>query len=301
MISVYSRITTERYAAPTMTPESFELGAAPEVNKPEMQKSKAIVTIVVGAYAERMAKATNPFMREYARKCGADFIVIELPKFQHLGQLYYEKFQLYSLFDTYERILYLDNDVLVSPDSPDLFLLTPHDHFSASSEETWSRYPECKRAVLAELGEIRWTYPYFNAGVMLASRQHREIFNPHHPALKRWANEEVRRRYPYQGDDQTYFNYRVNELQLPMVDQGFKFNHTRSISRTHTRFRSFFIHYAGPSGHRYGDRLVQIEKDARALARSPIRELSRRSLAYRWLADRFDLDFVSYLLRDRWK
>jgi lipopolysaccharide biosynthesis glycosyltransferase len=261
--------------------------------------TKAIVTIVVGPYAERMAKATNPFMRDYARKCGADFFVIQEPKFQHLGKLYYEKFQLYALFETYERILYIDCDVLVSPDSPDLFSLTPADHFSASSEETWSKYPECKSAILAELGEIRWTYPYFNAGVMLASRLHREVFDPSHPALQRWANEEVRKRYPYQGDDQTYFNYRVNELQIPMVDRGFKFNHTRSIARTQTRFRSFFIHYAGPSGHRYGERLVQIEKDARALASPTTRALSRRSLVYRWVADRFDIDFVKYLFRKR--
>jgi lipopolysaccharide biosynthesis glycosyltransferase len=262
-------------------------------------KSKAVVTIVVGSYAERMAQATNPFMRAYANKCDAEFIVLQIPRFQHLGQLYYEKFQLYSLFEKYERILYLDNDVLVSPLSPDLFELTPADHFAACAEETWSRFPECKRAILAELGDIPWNYPYFNAGVMLASHSQREVFNPAHPALQRWATDHVRQRYPYQGDDQTYFNYRVNELQLPMIDHGFRFNHTRSISQTHTRFSSYFIHYAGPCGHRYGDRLEQIEKDSRAMASPAILALSRSSHAFRWLADRLDLDFVNYLLRKR--
>jgi hypothetical protein len=84
-----------------------------------------------------------------------------------------------------------------------------------------------------------------------------------------------------------------------MVDHGYRFNHTRSISRTHTRFRSFFIHYAGPSGHRYGDRLIQIEKDARAFASPFIRWLSRQSLAYRWIADRTDLSFVKYFINSR--
>ena len=263
------------------------------------KKNIAVVTIVVGDYAERMAKATNPFMRDYARNCGADYLVIQEPKFRNLGQLYYEKFQLYDLFEKYERILYLDNDVLVSPDSPDLFLSTPESHFSASSEETWSKYLECKAAIQNELGEIKWNYPYFNAGVMLASRIHREVFNPASPGLLRWATDEVRKRYPYQGDDQTYFNYRLNELKLPMMDQGYRFNHTRSIAQTWTRFRSYFIHYAGPSGHRYGDRLRQIEKDARVLANRPLLALSRRFLGYRWFADRFDVDFLRYLTRLR--
>ncbi len=238
-------------------------------------------------------------MQDYARRCGADFVVIREPKFQHLGQLYYEKFQLFEILESYERVLYLDNDVLVSPDSPNLFELTPIDHFAASSEETWSKVPDCKNAILTELGEIRWMYPYFNAGVMLACRAHREVFNPDHPALRRWATDEVRKKYAYQGDDQTYFNYRVNELQIPMRDHGYRFNHTRSIARTHTRFNSFLIHYAGPSGHRYGDRLVQIEKDASALSSPFIRTLSRKSIGYRWFADRFDLDFIRYLIRGR--
>jgi glycosyltransferase involved in cell wall biosynthesis len=262
-------------------------------------EKKALVTITVGDYAIRMARATQPLMREYASRCEADFLVITQPKFEHLGQLYYEKFQLYEFLQSYDRVLYVDNDVLIAPDSPNLFLMTPLDHFGASSEESWTKCADCKRAICDELGSTNWTHPYFNAGVMLASRNHREIFDPDQPGLKLWATETVRKKYEYQGDDQTYFNYRLNDLRLPMVDHGYRFNHTRAIERTQSRFRSFFIHYAGTSGHRYGSRIEQIEKDARVLQNPFLLALSRRSLTYRWIADLFDFGFLRYLFGER--
>ena len=259
-----------------------------------MGQKLALVTIVVGDSARRMAASTNPLMKRYADRAGADFVVIDRPRF---GALYYEKFQLYDLFPTYDRILYVDNDVLISPDSPDLFREVNEAEFAAASEETWSKSGVCKSAIFNELGEVAWRYPYFNAGVMLASRAHRAVFDPEYPLLSQWANDRVRSMYPFQGDDQTYFNYRVNQLNLEMKDLTYVFNHTRSIQNTKTRFRSWFIHYAGPSGHRYGERIEQIEKDARVLASPFTLFLSRRLLTYRWLADRFDVAFVQYLLQ----
>jgi hypothetical protein len=263
------------------------------------QAERAIVTLAIGELFEEMGKITHPLMREYAGRCNADFIVITAPHLGHLGRFTYEKFQLYSLLDIYDRIIFIDTDILVSKDSPNLFDVVPRDHFGAASETTYSQAPVHQRITQEELGPIDWKYPYFNSGMMIFSRAHKEVFDPNDPKLARWATDEVRTRYNLLGSDQPYLNYRVNELGVPFVDVGFRFNHTRAIRETQYRFQSHFIHHSGPSGHRYGTKLHQLSKDAGVLGNPFLLRLSQRIPAYRWIADRLDWGFVEYLLFEK--
>jgi hypothetical protein len=169
------------------------------------------------------------------------------------------------------------------------------DHFGAASETSFSQAPIHERITQEELGPINWEHPYFNAGMMIFSRTHKNVFDPSYPKLVQWASEEVRQRYNLIGSDQPYFNYRVNELKVPFVDVGFRYNHTRAIPETQYRFRSHFIHHSGPSGHRYGTKLHQLGKDAGILGNPFLLSLSQRIPVYRWIADRLDWGFVEYL------
>ena len=73
---------------------------------------------------------------------------------------------------------------------------------------------------------------YFNSGVMVASRQHREAFAP------------VTEPY-HEPFDQPLLNYRVQQLGFRIFDIGHRFNHTGVASLTADRFESYIIHFAG--------------------------------------------------------
>jgi hypothetical protein len=95
--------------------------------------------------------------------------------------------------------------------------------------------------------------------------------------------------------DQPILNYLVNYHKFDVINLGHKYNHTRVIKDTKSRFSSYFIHYAGPSGHRYGPRMKQIELDAKVMTSPFNLMLSQHVTYYRWLADRVSIYFLKYL------
>ncbi|NKB97860.1 MAG: hypothetical protein GKR90_05095 [Pseudomonadales bacterium] len=255
-------------------------------------KTLAIVTLAIGQEFSEMGRVTHPLMRKYAKRIGAEFIIIDQSK--NIAEFpTYEKFQMYDLLERYRRVIFLDTDILVLPDAPSLFDLVPPDTFGAANEEAYSMVSAHKEATQAKLGGINWVNPYFNSGVMVVSQNQKELFNPKSSQFNLWVTSTGKSEHVM--SDQPYLNYRLNELAMPMTDLGFRYNHTRVIRETHIRFNSFFIHYSGPSGHRYGSRLTQMRKDL-GIINSPIHLLlSRKFTHLRWLLDRADRDFLIYL------
>lgn len=228
----------------------------------------AVVTLSIGDEYDSIGKITFPLMRDYARKILADCIVLDTPKL-NLGFYHYEKLQIFDLFERYERIIFLDNDLLMTPRCPNLFSVTPREKFGAFRVSDYTKlHDNAIRIVQDELGEIGWGRGYFNSGVMVASRQHREVFNKDNGLLK-WISRDTT------GElfaNQTYINYLVKKFRIEVYDIGYKFNHlghdfdgnTIAPKNSETRFRSYIIHYPG-RGHRPGTKGEQIEKDARIL------------------------------------
>jgi len=258
---------------------------------------RALVTLATGDFYIRMGEITIPLMRSYAKRCGVDFVVIDTPRVQVQYGLppRYDKFQVYELLKEYDQIAFLDNDILVVPDAPSIFDLVDLGVFAASSEETFSKAPTDKAQEL--LGSVNWKHPYFNSGVMVFGKAHSAVFEPTEMTLHLWASGKFKDIHGVDGADQAYLNHRVNLLDIPFLDLGYKFNHTRVIIETHKRFLSYFIHYSGVSGHRYGERLIQMGKDAEVML-SPWRlRLSRKYPRLRWVFDRCDRAFIEYLYR----
>lgn len=263
-----------------------------------MKAIRAVVTASVGDAFTELGRVTQPLMETYARRCGADFVVIDKPALAGRFGLpaRYEKFQLFDLLDQYERVLFLDNDILVSPDAPDVFLHVPVEAFAAASETGFSRAALDIELTQQVLGALPWRMPYFNTGVMVASAVHRPLFDPTRSALKAWnAFSQADSRYHPAGEDQAYLNYLVNALTVPFLDLGYRFNHTRVRTDTHRRFHSHFIHYAGPSGFRYGTRIEQMRKDVKVLESPTALSLAQALPRLRWVLDRCDRAFVSYV------
>ncbi len=114
-------------------------------------------------------------MAGYASRIGADFVSLH----RQAENPYLEKLRLGDYLGLYERILFLDTDVIVRPDCPDLFQLVPADCFGAWIASDHSpRFDREIEQLQQHLGNLGWQKTCFNSGVMVVPRQHREAFAP---------------------------------------------------------------------------------------------------------------------------
>lgn len=189
---------------------------------------KAVVTLCIGKEYS-LGELTHPLLAAYAKKVEADFIVIDSEKL-NLGYLHYEKNQIYDLLASYDRIIYLDTDVIVSPECPNLFEIVPEEKFGAFliSNHTYFHDGAIKD-IQQELGNLNWERTYFNSGVMVVSQAHRQVFSIDNDILQ-WVS--TKRAFP----DQTILNYAVQKLGIEIYDIGYKFNHTTHTKNSNLRF-----------------------------------------------------------------
>lgn len=196
-----------------------------------------VATIANGNNFEQLFSISRRYMENYADKIGADFLVLkENGNHANPG---YRKFDISEYLDMYDRIMYLDIDIIVANDTPNLFEIVPADAIGMFREngavpmvEYWTRHD-----LLKIFGKYRVKYieavgidafnkmfpmweslicrnniDYFNSGVVIYSREHRHIFElPHveigHP------------RY-----EQTYFNILLAKHNAKMFHLDVRYN-----------------------------------------------------------------------------
>ncbi|MGB8698889.1 MAG: glycosyltransferase [Thermosynechococcaceae cyanobacterium] len=139
----------------------------------------AIITLAIG-HLDFWQK-THPIMQQYADRIGADFVkitAIQQPNNIFEGHKL-AKFQLYDYLSTYRRICFLDGDIVVHPDCPNLFDLVPEDRLGVVYESK----PYFNRDEVFQWACDFYGAPYpgdanewFNTGMMVISRQHQNIF-----------------------------------------------------------------------------------------------------------------------------
>ena len=141
------------------------------------------------------------------------------------------------LLDTYDRILYLDTDIIVREDCPNLFDVVPCDQLGMFNEAPFTdRSRELLIDVCRQYDVVlpEWDGRYFNSGVMVISQAHRALFEK--------PETEVCNFY-----EQTYLNMRIAQLELPMFDLPYQFNRMTCMDRLtgEHRLASYIVHYAG--------------------------------------------------------
>jgi lipopolysaccharide biosynthesis glycosyltransferase len=211
-------------------------------------KEKAVVTVAVGKALDWLA-VSEPTMREYATRVDAEFVKLtDVTCPYPMG----EKWQVEKLFDVYERILYIDADVVVRPTAPNLFELVPENSVGVyddmpdmAGRYAWY-YAEIEQ-LQRELG-LRPSplHHCYNAGLVMASRMHREIWRQPH-----------------------FFRpthcYEQNLVNCKIRDNGFKvYNFDR---RTHWQWWTdkenkykadgCFLHFSGMKDHQERLRLMR--------------------------------------------
>ena len=207
-----------------------------------------------------LAPLTQPLLDAYAERCGADFIVINEERIK-AGDYSYEILQCQELFDTYERILSLDSDMIVTPECPDLFKLVPQDCVGTVCEDKYARRNDRRgwmRKAQEAWGDIQWTRGYINTGVFLCSRMHREIFDRKGRPL--WMDF---------GFDDVFLGYRIREQGFKVFELPYEFNHMSMFSEIGSNWlKSHIIHYAGRGFYRRMTRVQQIQRDLQTLRNS---------------------------------
>ena len=156
----------------------------------------ALVTVGVGPEADAMLVITEPYMREYAQRCGADFVKLDWPG--HPAWPMSSKFAIARALDHYHCIAYVDADVLLRPGCVNLFAqckpwemgVVDHldHHRQMPNLMAEANYLEFRRRMGLPFVDLPW---YFNAGVMVVPKSHRELLlPPKTPMLRRFCSEQ---------------------------------------------------------------------------------------------------------------
>lgn len=234
--------------------------------------SKNVIT-VIDTSPDSLAELTAPSIKAYADRIGTDFVYLNTPVFdfseRKTDYTYgrFEKLQAVNLFENYDRVLRLDSDILVSPTCPDIFKDTPEDSVcvvyetdnKALDKHFFKKRNMQTAEALGNAGEGDWTYEHFNSGVMLLSRQHRDI----------WAypNEDEWQRIDniYRLREQCLMNWRAVRSGHRMFHMDYRYNHCSMFRNKGNKTNSFILHYAGIAGKKKKHRCIQ--KDIKILNR----------------------------------
>ncbi len=203
--------------------------------------TNTVIVIAIGKSKEW--EACKPSVLSYCKRYNLSLEVITQPKyglepfdkFSNTVNLF-EKNQIYELFDTYDRILRLDFDLIITPKCPNLFEIVPEHKIGVVFEDV--NRDERILAIQERLGDVNWRERYINAGVVVVSKRHREVFNT--------TIEEINDIQKIEGiitPEQDYFNYVIRKLGFEIHELSYKFNHIRHFPAN--RFDSYIIHYAG--------------------------------------------------------
>jgi len=212
------------------------------------------------------ARYTLPIHKMYAKRWGADFKMLDDPSYNKLNfNLWnYRTMIFHSLLETYDRIFYLDSDIIINKTCPNVFDSVPYDTIGLVFEDKGSRLVD-RRTRIVHIkniygGNENWVSGYFNGGMFVVSRPHKEIFTRINGKI--WGED-----FKVAGAIQAHLGYQFMKQGHKYVDLGYKFNHMSMFSEpwngSASRFESYILHYAG--GGKFPDRgsrsRVQLMKD----------------------------------------
>lgn len=194
------------------------------------------MTIACGDLYQRMAFLTHPLIKNYADKIGAEFLSINNKNISETTP-HWEKFQIYDLLDMYDRIIYMDTDLIIREDCPNLFDEVPEDKLGMFNEAFFTdRSKELMIDICKKYDEKlpSWDGRYFNSGVVVVSGRHKKLFKK--PAQEIFSFYE-----------QSYLNMMISKLGIDMYELHYRFNRMTCVDRLtgEDRHNSYIIHYAG--------------------------------------------------------
>ena len=203
-----------------------------------MSERRALITWVTGIESEKIFEQTKSSMEEYSARVGAEFIIFrELPDPKHP---LLTKCKIQQFFNDYDRICFVDCDVLFGPKSVNVFELVPEDRIGIR-EETFENDISDKYRLTRGLVSLLTQYntleanetPHYNSGLMVIPKKWKFIldypfnhknFPKHHTAEQDYIRHRIHQRA---GD--TVFKLTKKEVMLWSTDNRDEFREFRGI------------------------------------------------------------------------
>jgi hypothetical protein len=205
-----------------------------------------ILTISIGY--RPWSRMTLSLMQIYAKKYNCDFKVLT-DKFISAKKAKEAKCEIYNLLDKYDRILYLDDSCIIHPQCPNLFELVPENMLGVliESPSIFELTYILKNACLVynSLYDENCDNQWFNSGVMVISKIHKNMFIP-------TEFVEVNEFY-----DQAYFNAMRIKNGHQIYDLGIKYNYLGSMIKKNIFGNNIYIYHLTRST---GNRLLTCKK-----------------------------------------
>ncbi len=204
---------------------------------------KLLITTRADDGIKEMTDITHPILKKYAKRVGADFMVLshEPPSDSGDGRPHYRILKHYELHEEYDRILHIDSDMIIMPDCPNLFEVVPYDKVGTVLEDKGSRQPARLQLIQQaqdKFGHVGWNKEYINTGLIMTSKCHRDIFQT--------INGEYWTGF---GSDDVQLGYLIKKNGFEIMDLPFQYNHMTMFSEdwngNPNRFKSHIIHYGG--------------------------------------------------------
>ncbi|MHA1491518.1 MAG: glycosyltransferase [Promethearchaeota archaeon] len=197
------------------------------------RKTNAVAVVAIGK--SKVWNISKRSIKKYCEKYNLPLEIITTKKYNFGDKDHYanfnmfEKNQVYNLFNKYDRILRLDWDVIITPYCPNLFEIVPKDKIGVVFEDV-GPYKQHRRGLIKKiqdsLGDLGWRSGYFNAGVMVVSKQHKKIFH-----VSKKEQLEFINNLKIVNKEQTYINFIIRKLGYEICELNYKFNHTAIFSQ----------------------------------------------------------------------
>ena len=215
-----------------------EVKSDPEPNP----KSKNLIITVGAGPIGSLYKFSGPLMQDYSQKVGADFILLEGQTQKYWGN---EKFRIRKYSSAYERILFLDIDILIKRNSPNLFDIIDEDCVSMHNDRDFltprwgikdkKKLLSCRFDDEKTIDRLANTKKVYNTGVVLSSKCHENLWEPISYDYRQTHWDEQ-----FQIESNClYYEYKTKDLPT-------EFNCQSWMKDFDTMKKdAFFIHYAG--------------------------------------------------------
>jgi lipopolysaccharide biosynthesis glycosyltransferase len=258
---------------------------------------KAIFTIMIGEDPSYFV--VHKAFEKYAARVGAELVITTSFNYGLQGKsqgflqrhcAWLEKVRMKDLLQQYDRVLYIDADILISPDAPDIFLAYPEtDTVYMLNEGQYMDRGKTIAQVLSLL-PLNKNWPkdtqekliYYNVGVMLMSKESNLFQHINMDDLLSLCGKVTLY-------EQTYLNYLIMFHNLKAYDISQNFNRM-DIFGHENYLNGHFIHYAGGGYCRNVKlRYRTIIKDYLTLYNSPRSQFQQLFLRFK-----SDLTFLSH-------
>jgi hypothetical protein len=143
-----------------------------------------VVTLSIAADGRNEAwmAAGLPSKQAYSKRIGAD--LVNITERQLGGSPANEKYQIGKLLDEYDRVFYLDADLVIDPSAPNIFEVVSEGCFGIFDESTYLAPDGGRKERTALTAWLRDGFPgcrcpwYANNGVFVCSKEHLWLFDP---------------------------------------------------------------------------------------------------------------------------